>query len=199
MFIPVQQIARDPGKDKINMIYTNKNRTAEIREMYFGQLSVLAYGEQGRGRREMLIPSTQDLNRGENAGLTVGFSQSGNPKITAGDGGMFLLIDTAEGYTRRGNGIVQAIGNVTVLSRGNSADGDAGRIGYADCLLLSISGDGFVTFRMGGGGSRFYLAIVSGKVIELGTAHDLALAEDATGIHVPGRADGRLTEEWTKL
>ena len=76
------------------------------------------------------------------------------------DNKLYLLLSAKGRYTRRGNGwigsYIKNTGNYKVLAAGNGADGDAGRIGYWDCLLLELTNEmpecDWIRIRTGGGG-----------------------------------------------
>ena len=88
--------------------------------------------------------------------LTIGFTKAGKPRINRGkDMDMYLALSSERGYTRRGNGVIKAPVSQTVelIARGNGADGDAGRIGYWDVILVKANeGD---VFRVTWGGSGY--------------------------------------------
>ena len=118
------------------MIYSNVNLTIEARKMSFGELRCIVMGEKGRGRKEILLPSLSGITCGLNKDLTIGVTKNGRPRINKlkpqeKDNSMYLLIDTYGGYSRQGNGYIdfRAEQGFEIISEGNGADGDAGRIG----------------------------------------------------------------------
>lgn len=139
-------------------------KTADV-EYEWGTLATISLGEKGRGRKllSLTFPGAGGLvQRGQNKTLSIGQTKSGKPRIirTTTDT-QFLLLSTEGGYTRRGNGWVGASVNNTssfsLIASGNGADGDAGRIGQWDVVLLKIegkprpTGDWFRIRRSGGG------------------------------------------------
>lgn len=124
------------------MIYSNIDIQQKDKEFAFGTMSVITLGEQGRGRQLIVLPSTIDIRRGVNfAGIS--FSRNGNPKINPEtNDGRYLLINTYGGYTRRGDGWCEwNDSNLSILAQGKGADGDAGRIGYWNVYLFSITNE----------------------------------------------------------
>lgn len=130
------------------MILTNKNLFSSEVEFDFGKIYQIVLGEKGRGRKELRLtcPEGCKLSKGLNAEYTIGLTKSGRPRIVEGrDNTLYLLLSTQGGYTRRGDGWVGSwTGNTCtyeVMSRGNGADGDAGRIGTWDVLLVKVIGE----------------------------------------------------------
>ena len=145
------------------MIICNVNIESIEKEMEFGTLHQIVLGEYGRGRRELRLtcPPKTVLKRGCNFGLTITQTKSGKPRIskTDVDNEIYLLISTKGRYTRRGDGWVgswhQNKCKYTCLAKGNGADGDAGRIGSWDVVLVKVDGAtpcDWIRIRTGGGG-----------------------------------------------
>ena len=142
------------------MLYTNQILAVAIREMKFGQLTGVAIGERGRGRQEVFLPIPKgiekDIPEGLSKELTIGLSKSGRPRIDRkNDSELYLVLSSARGYTRRGCGVVRApkTQTVEVIARGNGADGDAGRIGSWDAMIVKAhEGD---VFRVTWGGYNY--------------------------------------------
>lgn len=148
------------------MIFTNVLRlSAESKEMEFGTLNQIVMGENGRGRKEIRLacPIDTELTRGCNFEYTIGLTKSGRPRINKfKDNKVFLLLSSKGLYTRRGNGWIggwiKNTGKYNVLAKGNGADGDAGRIGWWDCLLIALESmpgmpeNDWIRIRTGGGG-----------------------------------------------
>jgi len=91
------------------MIYSNTQIPSEEREFSFGKLHVIALGEKGRGRQEIVLPCPPKtkIKKGENPDLTIGFSKTGKPKIIPcyqKEETNYYLLSSAGGYTRRGCG-----------------------------------------------------------------------------------------------
>jgi len=177
------------------MIWTNRAFKAWAVKMPFGDLQAVTMGEEGRGRKRIIIPSSFDLEAGLNEGKTIALSKTGKPKVVQGDApGLFLFVDTKGGYTRRGDGKVLlpkgSEQKVVVLAEGNSADGDAGGIGYASAYVIQVvEGDLWLRIVQGGGNPSRVVYITSDmEVIDLGLAVDdrFALALDHYDLECPG-------------
>lgn len=153
----------------------NKAVGVEAREFKFGTVNGIALGEHGRGRQQIFLPTPKELEGavgGLRSDLTIGLTKAGKPRINRGkDKAMYLVLSTERGYTRRGNGIVKTpVGQtVELIARGNGADGDAGRIGYWDIILVKANeGD---VFRVTWGGSGYgyeptFYVVHNGQVFE---------------------------------
>lgn len=141
------------------MLYLNKAVDVATREFKFGHIEGISLGEHGRGRQQIFLPTPQGLEGavgGLRTDLTVGRSKAGKPRINRGkDKDMYLALSSERSYTRRGNGVIKApVGQaVERIARGYGADGDAGRIGYWDVVLVKAKeGD---VFRVTWGGSGY--------------------------------------------
>lgn len=157
------------------MLFLNKAVGVEAREFKFGTVNGIALGEHGRGRQQIFLPTPKELEGavgGLRSDLTIGLTKAGKPRINRGkDKAMYLVLSTERGYTRRGNGIVKTpVGQtVELIARGNGADGDAGRIGYWDIILVKANeGD---VFRVTWGGSGYgyeptFYVVHNGQVFE---------------------------------
>ena len=157
------------------MLFLNKADGVEAREFKFGTVNGIALGEHGRGRQQIFLPTPKELEGavgGLRSDLTIGLTKAGKPRINRGkDKAMYLVLSTERGYTRRGNGIVKTpVGHtVELIARGNGADGDAGRIGYWDVILVKANeGD---VFRVTWGGSGYgyeptFYVVHNGQVFE---------------------------------
>jgi hypothetical protein len=111
-------------------------------------------------------------------------SKSNKPKIGGGNNGIYAIINTSFGYTRRGCGYVShsAInGTIEVISRSNGADGDAGRIGTWDDVILEISDDysGIVRIVKSGGNPSSILHIQNGVITPIDTLSEYLLWDKA--------------------
>lgn len=129
------------------MIYSNIEVKSKSKEMPFGTINFVAIGEYGRGRREMRLacPADTVVAKGMNENLTIGLTKTGNPRINVvKDNELYLILSSEGGYTRRGCGWIGAWkenkAQYQLLSKGNGADGLAGRIGTWDVVLLHILG-----------------------------------------------------------
>ena len=141
------------------MLYINKTVEVTAREFKFGAVNGIALGEHGRGRQQIFLPAPKGLEGavgGLRPYLTIGLTKAGKPRINRGkDMDMYLVLSSERGYTRRGNGVIKVpVGQtVELIARGNGADGDAGRIGYWDVVLVKANeGD---VFRVTWGGSGY--------------------------------------------
>ena len=157
------------------MLFLNTTVEVIAREFKFGIVEGISLGEHGRGRQQIFLPTPQGLKGavgGLRTDLTIGLSKAGKPRINHGkDKDMYLALSTERGYTRRGNGIVKTpVGQtIELIARGNGADGDAGRIGYWDVILVKANeGD---VFRVTWGGSGYgyeptFYVVHNGQVFE---------------------------------
>lgn len=157
------------------MLFLNRTIGIEAREFKFGTVTGIALGEHGRGRQQIFLPTPKELEGsigGMRSDLTIGLSKSGKPRINrAKDKDIYLALSTERGYTRRGNGVVKVPVSQTVelIARGNGADGDAGRIGYWDVILVKAKeGD---VFRVTWGGTGYgyeptFYVVHDGQVLE---------------------------------
>ena len=157
------------------MLFINKQTEVVTREFKFGTVNGISLGEHGRGRQQIFLPTPKELEGsigGMRSDLTIGLSKSGKPRINYGkDKDMYLALSSERGYTRRGNGVVKVPAGQTVglIARGKGADGDAGRIGYWDVVLVKAR-EGNV-FRVTWGGSGYgyeptFYVVHNGQVLE---------------------------------
>ena len=157
------------------MLFINKQTEVVTREFKFGTVNGISLGEHGRGRQQIFLPTPKELEGsigGMRSDLTIGLSKSGKPRINYGkDKDMYLALSSERGYTRRGNGVVKVPAGQTVelIARGNGADGDAGRIGYWDVVLVKAR-EGNV-FRVTWGGSGYgyeptFYVVHNGQILE---------------------------------
>lgn len=181
-------------------------------EYEWGTLATISLGEKGRGRKllSLTFPGAGGLvKRGQNKTLSIGQTKSGKPRIIrATDSEQFLLLSTEGGYTRRGNGWVGAsIGNTSsyeLLASGNGADGDAGRIGQWDVVLLKITGtprptgDWFRIRRGGGGyGTDPEFVFTDGRMIYyLKDLEELNTFCESRDIPVPTDPENNEEDKW---
>ncbi len=176
------------------MIWSNKKQTMKAKEMPFGNLNCIELGESGRGRKLLVLPSEVDILEGLNPDITIGLSKTGKPRINRfKDNDLYLVLDTGAGYTRRGDGRVwisrDQEESFEVLAGGYGADGDAGRIGNWDVLVLKVK-EGFTGFfrvvLSGGNPSKLY-RIENNSVKYCGQNKDgqLSAYTDQTDIEIP--------------
>ena len=193
------------------MLYSNVNLKAEERKFDFGTIYQVSAGEKGRGRKLLTLTCPKDVVVPEEKlvkELTVGMTKSGKPRLFAKkDGDMYLLLSAQGGYTRRGCGTLYTLaghlGDVSVLASGNGADGDAGRIGFWDVLLLKVNvPETVIRVRTSGAGygtpSDFYL-VKNGSVFHA-TTDTVGDMYDALGLDMPFTArNGIVREEWERI
>lgn len=198
------------------MLYTNETLKIAEREMKFGNVTGVSIGEYGRGRREVFLPTPKglegEISHGLTEDLTIGTSKTGRPRINRankGDNELYLILSTERNYTRRGNGYVRAPKNqkVEIIARGNGADGDAGRIGSWDALILKANEGDVYRVTWGGYGygydATFYV-VLDGKV-HVADQPEIEDLYDSLGIDIPFELrfeDDSLkitSEEWATL
>lgn len=134
-------------------------------------------GEDGRGRKLVEVPIVGELLidgvLSETAVADLGKGIFGLIQSKKSEPNTYLVrVCTEQGYTRRGDGSWELWkGNSTVVTKGNGADGGAGRIGsWDDGLLILHSGD-VVRVRPSGDGPAYALFAKDGKVqVEAWTA-----------------------------
>lgn len=152
------------------MLYSNVKLNATEVKADFGNFFRVTLGEYGRGRRAVNLACPNDFRISEKELLndySIGTTKSGKPRISKiNDDNLYLMISSQWGYTRRGCGHIETNGEV--LSKGNGADGDAGRIGQWDAYLIkALKGkDTFVKVTLAGtsGENHQYLIIRDNKV-----------------------------------
>ena len=195
------------------MLYTNKELKVIEREMKFGTVAGVAIGEYGRGRREVFLPTPKGVEgeiRELRADLTVGTSKSGRPRINrTDDGELYVILSSERNYTRRGCGCIKTpkAQENELIARGNGADGDAGRIGSWDAVILKAhEGD---VFRVTWGGygygypSTFY--VVAGGKVYVADQPEVEDLYESLGIEMPFNLtfdEDRLviaTDEWKTI
>ena len=156
------------------MLYVNKPLKIGARDMAFGTLSGVAIGEKGRGRHELFLPTPKIVEgniEGFVKNLSIGKSKTGKPRIDSViEDDLYLILSSEWGYTRRGNGYITAPKDqeIELIARANGADGDAGRIGSWDAVIVKAKpGDIFrVTWAGSGYGkpSTLYVVTADNKV-----------------------------------
>jgi hypothetical protein len=166
------------------MIYSNTKIKKAIKTFKFGDVEGITLGEEGRGRKEVFIPSTFDVKKGMNESLDIGKTKTNRPRVVATSEdtlGLYMIINTHGGYTRRGNGFasVTDINQITVIERANGADGDAGRIGTWDSFLLKVNSFEkdlmVILWYSGGYEQEFLLVRTNGTVESFKTLAEFAL------------------------
>lgn len=149
------------------------NLSIEKRKMSFGELSIIALGERGRGRYESIIPIQGNIEKTDF--VQISQTKTGKPKIvkstdTRDTSGWLARISTCGTYTKNTYGWVSVhkscIGNVKTIATGNGAEGLAGRTGYwADYLLEIKDGTLLKVKRHGGYKMPAYFLYFSDKTV----------------------------------
>ena len=161
------------------MLYSNINLKTTTKQMDFGSLDLIEAGEEGRGRKILSLPVPQgvsEVKKGMNSDLSIGFTKSLRPRIVKkNDSTIYLLLSSEGGYTRRGNGAISHLNSqeeVKILARGNGADGDAGKIGSWDVILLETPLTNVVIkVKIAGGNPSKLYFIHEGNVYETNLEH----------------------------
>lgn len=175
------------------MLYLNKAVDVVTREFKFGAVNGIALGEHGRGRQQIFLPTPQGLEEaigGLRSDLTIGLSKAGKPRINRSkDKDMYLALSSERGYTRRGNGIIKVpVGQtVELIARGNGADGDAGRIGYWDVVVVKArEGDVFrVTWGVSGYGYEPTFYVVYNNQVFEADQQEVEELYESLGLEMP--------------
>lgn len=192
------------------MLYTNKELNIKVRELSFGDLYGVTIGESGRGRHEVFLPTPAGLV-GEICGfhtdLTIGTTASGRPRISQrSDQDLYMILSSERGYTRRGCGHIEALcgQDYELLARANGADGEAGRIGTWDAVIVKAH-DGAVFRVIWGGHDYGYtptLFIVGAGGVHRIRQDDAEFFYEKLGIQMPfhliynGATTSVVEEEW---
>ena len=123
-----------------------------VAKLVEGKFYALCHGEEGRGRWEVRFPlSSREFPPGEDT-FPLGWNyslvdlyevdQRGNPLYLIADGkedGKFLiLLSLSPGF--RGGASYRTEGKISLLCSGEEAQGDAGRMGGADCPVFVVEG-----------------------------------------------------------
>jgi len=152
------------------MIFSNKRWERVEKEFPFGKVEGIVMGEEGRGRKEVFVPSKYYILQGENLGLGVGQTKTGKPRINLDEtSGTYLMIGTYRGYTRRGDGFIdftrpEALEFLTVAY---GADGGAGRIGRWYDYLIKINDftkDTMIRVHYSGGGESSIILVTVNQI-----------------------------------
>jgi len=169
----------------------NFNIKPITRKMSFGELSVIALGEYGRGRKETIIPCAGSIT--PDTMVDIGTTKSGGIKIIPSESkeGWLANISSQGCYTRGTLGNVyvppKMQENVEVLASGYGAYGDAGRIGNWYQYLVKIKDNTFIFVRPSGGPSkiaRYYLYFAKEKVHRIGL-EELDIFCETMGVEKP--------------
>lgn len=184
------------------MLFSNKKKSIEEVEITKEiKYKAIPLGEEGRGRKRYALPSSFDLKKGMNPELSIGLTKSGKFRIVPAkenENETYLLIDTEEEYTRKGDGCTFVeYGNVETKTIANGADGAAGRIGFWNVDILKITSEKAIVKCIYGGykyNPDKYISyiIVNSKDITEITRGDLASYIDTL-------SDQNLVNELVKL
>lgn len=135
------------------------NLKPTVKKMSFGELSVLALGERGRGRYEAIIPMASNIR--EHDFVKVVKTKSGKNKIIKSDkpsDTWLSVIDCEYTYTRHTEGEAyvptEMKENISILSKGTGAYGEAGRTGNWYAYLAEIKANTFVWVEPSGGSRK---------------------------------------------
>mgnify|MGYP001300238690 FL=1 len=154
----------------MSMIFSNKRWERVEKEFSFGKVEGIVMGEEGRGRKEVFVPSKYYILQGENLGLGVGQTKTGKPRINLDEtSGTYLMIGTYRGYTRRGDGYIdftrpEALEFLTVAY---GADGGAGMIGRWYDYLIKINDftkDTMIRLHYSGGGESSIILVTVNQI-----------------------------------
>jgi len=154
----------------MSTILSNKRWERVEKEFSFGKVEGIVMGEEGRGRKEVFLPSKYFILQGENLGLGVGQTKTGKPRINLDEtSGTYLMIGTYRGYTRRGDGFIdftrpEALEFLTVAY---GADGGAGRIGRWYDYLIKINDftkDTMIRVHYSGGGESSIILVTANQI-----------------------------------
>ena len=154
----------------MSTILSNKRWERVEKEFSFGKVEGIVMGEEGRGRKEVFVPSKYYILQGENLGLGVGQTKTGKPRINLDEtSGTYLMIGTYRGYTRRGDGFIdftrpEALEFLTVAY---GADGGAGMIGRWYDYLIKINDftkDTMIRLHYSGGGESSIILVTANQI-----------------------------------
>jgi hypothetical protein len=154
----------------MSIIFSNKRWGRIEKNFSFGKIEGIVMGEEGRGRKEVFVPSKYYILQGENLGLGVGQTKTGKPRINLDEtSGTYLMIGTYRGYTRRGDGFIdftrpEALEFLTVAY---GADGGAGRIGRWYDYLIKINDftkDTMIRLHYSGGGESSIILVTVNQI-----------------------------------
>ena len=133
------------------MLYLNKDFAVLEKKYDWGTLKFIELGEEGRGRKliRLAVPMKFEegdiIRKGLHGELTIGKTRAGKPRIIQTkdhyDNDKYAIIDTHGGYTRRHSGyfkILDKYPEIEILAQANGADGDAGRIGSWDVVVVKL-------------------------------------------------------------
>lgn len=149
------------------MLYCNDGFKIVEKQLNFGTLKCVELGEEGRGRKQILLPVPNSfitgnyVTKGFHKNYSIGLTKSGKPRVNKlyDDDYIYLLLTSKGGYTRRGNGGISTMmydGTEEIITAWG-ADGLAGGIGDYPVSLIKVPNDGktrIVRCKPSGGGYR---------------------------------------------
>jgi hypothetical protein len=142
------------------------------KEFSWGEMQCLALGEEGRGRKRVIIPFHASFDE-EASDYEIGQTRKGNPKIIRtgkSSEGWIARINCYYTYTRNTRGYYEIIaGNVEEITVGFGAFGTAGRIGSWDDALVTVKPPFPAIIKVYPSGGRhkiapYYLVFMKDKV-----------------------------------
>ncbi|GIW59476.1 MAG: hypothetical protein KatS3mg087_0542 [Patescibacteria group bacterium] len=136
------------------------NLAAKTHTASFGEIECLVLGEQGRGRKQTLVPCPLNVNNGDQ--VTVIPSTSGKPKVVKKDDNKeswLMRISTSGAYIRGAKGNVRVLSqhseNVNLIAKGSGAFGDAGGVGTWDDVLAEVNSNTLLRVKPSRGDAYF--------------------------------------------
>jgi hypothetical protein len=199
------------------LIVLGKTLDVETKEFNFGNLNCVVLGEEGRGRKEIILPTPNNLDlksiSGVNYNLSLGLSKNGKLRINQGNTDFHIIVSSEGGYTRRGNGksfiLVPQKEAFSVVDYAYGADGAAGRIGNWYDIILKVNSFNFPlvirNVKSGGNPSTIYL-IMKNNVGEVKVFNaqegDIINMFDLLVSEIPFSLDNNFNfnpEEWIRL
>jgi hypothetical protein len=158
----------------------------------WGDMYVIVLGEEGRARKQSLIPFSADPINLDGDDFEIGLTMKGYPKIIRGESsdGYIALLSGEGVYTRGTYGTVyihpEDKEKIFLISYGKGAFGIAGRIGEWYEFLILIKPEYPVRFyvRPAGGEykiERYFKIFFEEKVIDL-KKEEKEIFEEETGI-----------------
>jgi hypothetical protein len=164
------------------------NLKPETRKFNWGEMSVIALGDSGRGRHEELVPfhAPEDANYVE-----LAQTKAGKPKIVQSQNstGWLAVVSGSGCYTRGTYGTVYCLkgADVKVIAKGSGAYGDAGRIGGWNDFLVEVPEETFLKVRPAGGDGkidRYWLYFDVEKVFTV-SKPEMAMFCEQMGLECP--------------
>lgn len=187
------------------------NIVPEKRQFPWGNMDVVALGEEGRGRKLVLIPFHARYEPQAND-YNISITRSGKPKIIRTgkpSKGWLAHINTEGVYTRNTTGYAMVlrnhVKNVEIVAVGYGAYGIAGRIGGWADYLIKVMPNTLIRVKKSGGYKTpaFYLYFSENEVYKF-KEEDVSIFEEEFKITIPPlNSDGNLfskgIENWVEL